>query len=223
MLYAVKNISKSFSTPSGEALILKDISFSMEKGERVAIVGASGSGKTSFLQLLGTLDSPSTGEIYFLDKDIAKFSPVEKAQMRNKDMGFVFQFHQLLQEFSVLENVAMPLFIANKNKKEAHDLAAEALTLVGLGHKTAVAIGTLSGGERQRVALARAIVQRPQVVLADEPTGSLDVRSGEEIGELFIRLNEEIGMSFVVVTHNLQLAEKMHRKMELSLGGLNEI
>lgn len=184
------------------------------------MLGASGSGKTTLLHILGTLDTVSSGEIFLNDVNLSKLGDKQRAELRNREIGFVFQFHHLLPEFSTLENVAMPAIIAGKGRSEGIRLAKEALGMVGLEHRMEHKVTTLSGGERQRAAIARAILLRPRVLLADEPTGNLDEESGAMIGKLLVSLNEELGMTFVVVTHNPDLAGLMHRRVELRLGEL---
>ncbi len=200
--------------------MLKRIDLEVESGESIAILGASGSGKTTLLHILGTLDSASRGEVYFSGKNLGTAGAKFKARLRNGEIGFVFQFHHLLPEFSTLENVAMPGIIAGKSRGQALDMARNALKLVDLEHRTEHKVTTLSGGERQRAAIARAILLRPKVLLADEPTGNLDVRTGEIVGKLLVDLNEELGMTFVVVTHNRELACMMQRRYELRSGEL---
>ncbi len=192
----------------------------IDRGESLAVLGASGSGKTTLLHLLGTLDTASAGDIYLNGINLSSLGDRQRAELRNREIGFVFQFHHLLPEFSTLENVAMPAFIAGKGRSEGLKLAEEALDLVGLSHRLEYKVTTLSGGERQRAAIARAILLRPKVLLADEPTGNLDEESGARIGELLVSLNNELGMTFVVVTHNPNLAEMMHRRVELRSGEL---
>jgi lipoprotein-releasing system ATP-binding protein len=219
-LYRLVGVEKVFSGPSEEIRVLRKIDLTINKGESLAIVGASGSGKTTLLHLLGTLDEVSSGQIFLNNVNLSKLDGRERAELRNRDIGFVFQFHHLLPEFSTLENVAMPAFIAGKGRGEGLELAREALGMVGLEHRLEHKVTTLSGGERQRVAIARSILLRPKVLLADEPTGNLDEENGNMIGELLLSLNKELGMTFVVVTHNPDLANMMHRRVELRLGEL---
>jgi len=219
-LYRLVGVEKVFSGPPEDIRVLRKIDLTIDKGESLAIVGASGSGKTTLLHLLGTLDEVSSGQIFLNNIDLSKLDGRQRAKLRNQDIGFVFQFHHLLPEFSTLENVAMPAFIAGKGRGEGLELAREALGMVGLEHRLEHKVTTLSGGERQRVAIARSILLRPKVLLADEPTGNLDEENGNMIGELLVSLNKELGMTFVVVTHNPDLANMMHRRVELRLGEL---
>jgi lipoprotein-releasing system ATP-binding protein len=203
-------------------MILKGLDLRVERGESVAVLGASGAGKSTLLHMLGGLDVPSGGKVLFEGRDVARMGEPERAHLRNREMGFVFQFHHLLPEFSTLENVAMPGLIAGLGRAEATARAAEALDLVALGQRAAHKVTTLSGGERQRAAIARAILMRPKALLADEPTGNLDEATGERIGALLFELNKELGMTLVVVTHNVELAARMGRRLELRSGELYE-
>lgn len=188
----------------------------------LAIVGQSGSGKSTLLHLMGALDTPSTGEICFEGRNMALMSADQKAAFRNKTLGFVFQFHHLLPEFSALENVAMPAIIGGAKQSAVMSRAREMLDRVGLSARMESKIATLSGGERQRVAIARAVFMRPRVLLADEPTGNLDEVTGAQVGALMNELNRELGMTLVVVTHNRELAAGMGRTLELKAGTLYE-
>jgi len=221
-LYTFSNVGKKFATPGGDIEILKDISLVVEEGEMLAIVGASGSGKSTLLHLMGALDNPSTGEVCFEGRNMALMGEAQKAAFRNKTLGFVFQFHHLLPEFSALENVAMPAIIGGANQRSVLPRAREMLERVGLSARMDSKIATLSGGERQRVAIARAVFMRPRVLLADEPTGNLDEVTGAQVGALMNDLNRELGMTFVVVTHNRELAAGMGRTLELKAGTLYE-
>ena len=221
-LYTFSNVSKKFATASEDIEIIKNISMVVEEGEMLAIVGQSGSGKSTLLHLMGALDTPSTGEICFEGRNMALMSADQKAAFRNKTLGFVFQFHHLLPEFSALENVAMPAIIGGASQRSVMPRAREMLDRVGLSARMDSKIATLSGGERQRVAIARAVFMRPRVLLADEPTGNLDEVTGAQVGALMNELNRELGMTLVVVTHNRELAAGMGRTLELKAGTLYE-
>ncbi len=220
VLYRLEGVGKSYDTPAGPLDILPSLDLTIQEGESVAIVGASGSGKSTLLHLLGALDTPSKGTLFFEDCDLASMNFDEKARIRNRKLGFVFQFHNLLPEFSAAENVAMQAIISGMPRNDAIKLAQTALDTVGLSHRRDAKVTTLSGGERQRVAIARAILLRPKVLLADEPTGNLDEKTGDTIGQLLLQLNRELGMTLVVVTHNRELAELMTRRLELRAGDL---
>lgn len=219
-LYRLVAVSKEFDGPVEPVRVLRQVDLTIGAGESLAIVGASGSGKTTLLHMLGTLDTVTSGDIFFEDVNLGALGERKRADIRNRDIGFVFQFHHLLPEFSTVENVAMPAIIAGQGRTKGIRLAKEALDMVGLAHRLEHKVTTLSGGERQRAAIARAILQRPKVLLADEPTGNLDEENGARIGELLVSLNNEMGMTFVVVTHNPALAGMMHRRMELRSGEL---
>jgi lipoprotein-releasing system ATP-binding protein len=219
-LYRLSKVGKEFAGPSERLRVLDGVDLTVMSGESVAILGASGSGKTTFLHLLGSLDAPTSGEIFFSGTSLGSLDARRRAALRNRDIGFVFQFHHLLSEFTTLENVAMPGLIAGKSREESLVLAREALEMVGLRDRTDFAVTTLSGGERQRAAIARAILLRPKALLADEPTGNLDEKTGRMIGELLVSLNRDLGMTFVVVTHNIELAGVMARRLELRSGVL---
>jgi len=221
-LYELRDVGKEFVAPEENLAIFDKICLTIGAGESIAIVGASGSGKSTLLHLLGTLDVPSRGRILFEGRDMSEMTPTEKAALRNRSLGFVFQFYHLLPEFSTLENVGMQAMIGGMSRAKALQLAARALENVGLAAKAGRQVTTLSGGERQRVAIARAILLEPQVLLADEPTGNLDERAGGVIGELLLRLCRELTMTLVVVTHNRDLAAGMGRCLELRSGALYE-
>ncbi len=202
--------------------VLKDADFDLDAGETVAIVGASGIGKSTLLHILGTLDRPDSGTVLFRNEDVFLFDNERIAQFRNETIGFVFQFHYLLPEFSALENTMMPGLIRGLPKGAVKEKAEAILVRVGLKERLAHRLGELSGGEQQRVALARALVLKPAVLLADEPTGNLDQKSSEQIHELFLELNREICMTLMVVTHNMELAAYMSRRVTIAGGNLVE-
>ncbi len=221
-VYRLENITKSYQQGEETVTVLKSLDMTVRQGDSLAIVGASGSGKSTLLQLMGTLDVPSSGSILFRGEDISTLGWKERAAIRNRDIGFVFQFHHLLPEFSARENVAMPGIIGGMPRKDALAKADVALTRVGLAHRLHHRVTTLSGGERQRAAIARAILLEPKVVLADEPTGNLDERTGREINQLLLSLNQDQGVTLIVVTHNAELAQCMQRTLELRSGELYE-
>ncbi|MFP4428010.1 MAG: ABC transporter ATP-binding protein [Desulfovermiculus sp.] len=222
LVYDVREVSKAVPGPKGEVTILDRVSMGIQGHDSVAIIGASGSGKTTLLHILGGLDLPSSGQVLFQGQDIASYSWSKLTAFRNSEVGFVFQFHHLLPEFSTLENVAMPGLIHCFDKKKAYAQATSALALVGLSGLEHQPVATLSGGERQLTAIARALSMRPKVILADEPTGNLDEDNGERVGELLVQLNREMATTLIVVTHNLALAHKMRRQIQLRSGALHE-
>ena len=221
-LLRCKELSKSYQDGGDQVTVLKDIDFALQTGEMVSVVGASGSGKSTLLHLLGGLDKPSSGQLFYKDQEMTPWKADKLAQWRNQNLGFVYQFHHLLPEFSALENVAMPQMIAGKSPVEAKKNAKQLLVRVGLEHRLSHRPAQLSGGERQRVAIARAFVNKPQVVLADEPTGNLDGKAAESIYQLMLELNQEMGTAFIVVTHDLQLAEQLQRVEVLKNGILHK-
>lgn len=214
-LIRAEKLFKSFRNGVKQVEVLRGIDLSFGQGERVAIVGASGVGKTTLLHILGTLDRPTSGKVFHQGKDIYRMNERELACFRNREVGFVFQFHHLLPEFSAMENTMMPCLIQGSPKKEASLRAESILTLVGLKDRLSHKPGELSGGEQQRVAVARALVLEPKVLLADEPTGNLDTRTGDSVFDLLIELNQIKGVTLIIVTHNLNLAEKMSRQIHL--------
>ena len=221
-LYSLRGLSKEYSGPGEKVRILQEISLDIQEGESIAVVGASGSGKSTLLHILGTLAQPSAGKVFFCGRDMVSASPSEKAALRNKEIGFVFQFHHLLPEFTTLENVAMPAVIGGAPAGEARQRARDVLAQVSLEERVDFNVTLLSGGERQRVAIARAIIQEPKILLADEPTGNLDEKNGGQIADLLMELNARHAMSMVVVTHNPELAARMGRCFELKSGDLYE-
>ncbi|WP_420538677.1 ABC transporter ATP-binding protein [Mailhella massiliensis] len=219
-LYLVEHARKSVESPAGELTILRDVNFEVRAGEALAIVGSSGCGKSTLLHILGTLDRASGGRVLFEGRDLSALSAREAALFRNRSLGFVFQFHHLLPEFTTVENVAMQAVIAGMPRARALALAAEALEKVGLGERLNHHVTTLSGGERQRAAIARATLLCPKVLLADEPTGNLDEKTGARVVDVLRKLNRDTGMTLIIVTHNRELAEDMDRSLELRSGEL---
>lgn len=216
------NLSKSYWQGGEEIHVLRDLNLTVPRGEMLAIVGVSGSGKSTLLHLLAGLDQPDEGTISLAGTELNGLSQNDLGKLRNRHLGFVYQFHHLLPEFSALENVAMPLMIGGQSKGTAEIKAGEILQQVGLEHRTAHHPSALSGGERQRVAIARALVTTPDIVLADEPTGNLDEHSASQIHELMMSLSDSLEIAFVVVTHNHQFAQRMQRICQLHAGRLEE-
>ena len=221
-LLSSQNISKFYQEGNQQTEVLKQVSFSMQPGEWVAIVGSSGSGKSTLLHTLGGLDQPSSGEVFINGQSLQKMTPNALAKLRNQYLGFVYQFHHLMADFTALENVMMPMLIGRQNKGEAQSRAEQMLSAVGLQHRISHRPSALSGGERQRVAIARALVNNPALVLADEPTGNLDHKTTESIFELIQQLNQEKQIAFLLVTHDLSLAEKLNRRLIMQDGVLRE-
>jgi lipoprotein-releasing system ATP-binding protein len=218
-----KQLKKSYFQGKVETPVLHGLDLTVKKGELLAIVGSSGCGKSTFLHLAGGLDTPTSGEVFINDINIHQLSDKEKAAFRNQHIGFIYQFHHLMMEFSALENVAMPLLIRGDSVKKAQALANTMLEKVGLAHRSHHRPAELSGGERQRVAIARALVTEPALVLADEPTGNLDFDTAEQIYQLLKELNNTVQTSFVIVTHDLTLAAKMDRQLQLDHGQLKPL
>ncbi len=212
----IKNITKSF----GSLQVLKGIDLHINRGEVVSIVGPSGAGKTTLLQIIGTLDRPDSGSVFVDDIDVTNLSQKRLSDFRNKHIGFVFQFHQLLPEFTAIENVMIPAYIAGVSQREVKQRAQELLEFMGLNDRASHKPNELSGGEKQRVAVARALINKPAVILADEPSGSLDSKNKEELHQLFFDLRDKFGQTFVIVTHDEQLANITDRTIHLKDGML---
>lgn len=214
------NLGKTFSDGNLSVNVLNDVSLEIDAGAKIAIVGASGSGKSTLLHLLGGLDLPTTGKVWVDGKEMSVLSDAERGMFRNRYLGFVYQFHHLLAEFTALENVSMPLFIRGVSKKQAYQQATDYLSQVGLGERLEHRPSELSGGERQRAAIARALVTQPNCVLADEPTGNLDRKTADKIFELMMALNKDAHTALVMVTHDHELAAKMDKIYKLDDGQL---
>lgn len=214
----VEALSKSFGTLQ----VLKNVSLTVERGEFVSIIGQSGAGKTTLLQIIGTLDKPDSGKVYLHGSSVFDLKEKEMAAFRNQHIGFVFQFHQLLPEFTALENVMMPALIAKKTKAEAEKSAKELIDFLGLSDRMEHKPNELSGGERQRIAVARALVNKPDVLLADEPSGSLDTKNKAELHKLFMKLRDELNQTLVVVTHDMDMANVSDRVLKMADGQIVE-
>lgn len=219
-LLAVRDLRKSFTEGATEIHVLRGANFDLAEGERVAVVGQSGAGKSTLLHILGTLDRPTSGQILFRGKELPLHDETSLCQFRNRQIGFVFQFHYLLPDFSAIENVMFPALIQGMDAQQARSEGERLLESVGLKDRMSHRPGKLSGGEQQRVAVARAVILQPSLVLADEPTGSLDLRIGEEVQELLFQLNQEKKIALIVATHNHEFADKIGRRVELRDGQL---
>jgi lipoprotein-releasing system ATP-binding protein len=218
----IQNLSKRFQDSGAPIEILKNVELKLDEGESLAMVGASGIGKSTFLHILGTLDRPDQGKLFFQGEDVLQFGSSRLAQFRNQFIGFIFQFHHLLPEFSALENAAMPALINGYTREKAKAAAEAILVRVGLEDRLTHRVSKLSGGEQQRVALARALVMRPRILLADEPTGNLDTHNGDQVHALLMEINQEFSMTMVVVTHNMKLAALMSRCVTIVDGQIVE-
>jgi lipoprotein-releasing system ATP-binding protein len=218
-LIQAKNIKKSF----GKLEVLKGIQLEIPNGKVYSVVGASGAGKTTLLQIIGTLSKPDSGEIYYNNRNVSSMSEKELAEFRNKQIGFVFQFHHLLPEFTALENICIPAFIAKKSKKEAENEAMKLIDYLGLHDRISHKPSELSGGEKQRVAVARALINNPAVVLADEPSGNLDSANRDELHELLFNLRDDFGQTFVIVTHDDHFAEQSDKIIHIKDGVIEEV
>jgi len=214
-------LSKIYRDGDNQVEVLKGIDLQMDEAEMLAVVGSSGSGKSTLLHLLGLLDLPTSGGLQLLGKDYSQFNSRQAARFRNQNLGFIYQFHHLLKEFSAWENVAMPLMIGGCSGKHAKQQALAMIDRVGLASRASHKPAELSGGERQRIAIARALVNQPKLVLADEPTGNLDAHTGQQIYDLMSELNDSLNTSFVVVTHDLALANRLHRSVVLHEGRIS--
>ena len=223
VVISCRSLYKTFNQGELDVPVLSGVNLEVSKGETLAIIGASGSGKSTLLHLLGGLDAPSSGEIHILGQDILNIKEDARCQLRNGSLGFIYQFHHLLPEFSALENVAMPLLIRRISNSDANDRAAEILKQVGLGHRLSHTPSELSGGERQRAAVARALVTQPACILADEPTGNLDRHTAESVFNLMLELNHKVNASLIIVTHDAQLANRAGCVKQLVDGVLGDV
>ena len=219
----VKGVYKHFGSGERRVDVLRGVDLTLSGQESIAVVGASGVGKSTLLHILGTLERPNAGEVIYEGVNVLTFPETQLSAYRNRSIGFVFQFHHLLSEFTALENVMLPALIGRLSKRKSREIARDVLELVGLSHRIQHRVGELSGGEQQRVAVARALVLKPKVLLADEPTGNLDTKTSRNIHKLLLRLNQKQKVSLVVVTHNLELAGMMQRQLQMKDGLLNEI
>jgi len=222
-LLEARDLAKRYSVGGHVVEVLRGLDLTLACGETMAVVGASGVGKSTLLHVLGTLDKPTSGQVLFEGRDVFAESEENLAAFRNRTIGFVFQAHHLLPELNALENAMLPAFIGGQGRAEATEAARDILAHVGLSHRLTHKVGQLSGGEQQRVAVARALIQNPKLLLADEPTGNLDARTGEEVHELLLSLNRTRGLAMIVVTHNLALAERLSRCVALEDGRVREL
>jgi lipoprotein-releasing system ATP-binding protein len=222
LLLVLESVRKSFRHNGNLIEVLKGIDLVVRQGESMAVIGASGVGKSTLLNIMGSLEPPTAGVVRFQDRVLTELEESELCRLRNREIGFVFQFHHLLPEFTAVENTIMPALIARLGRRSAHEMAVDILGKVGLERRLNHRTGELSGGEQQRVAIARALIMRPKLLLADEPTGNLDTATGEGVGDLLLQLNSEQGLAMIVATHNQRLAEKMSRRMEILDGQIQE-
>ena len=219
----VEGLKKAFRSGAAELVLFENLSFAVDRGEMLAIVGESGAGKSTLLHILGALEKPSAGDVFFAEQQLSSFSDDSAADFRNRKIGYVWQFHYLLPEFTAVENVAMPLLMRGVARSQAENEALTWLDKVGLRPRASHRAGELSGGEQQRAALARALITKPEVLLADEPTGDLDSRTSEAVFELISRLHEEHQLSSLIATHNMSFARRCHRALRLENGRVEEV
>jgi lipoprotein-releasing system ATP-binding protein len=220
-LLSIRELHKTFSEGASEIRVLQGISLDLAAGERLAVIGESGVGKSTLLHVIGALDRPTSGEILYRGKALPLDDETALCEFRNREIGFIFQFHYLLPDFSALENVMFPALIQGLERADAEQRAARLLEMVGLKERMSHRPGKLSGGEQQRVAVARSVILQPKLVLADEPTGSLDLRIGEEVQDLLFKLNEEQGIALIIATHNREFAQRIGRQIALKAGKLD--
>ncbi len=223
LILRADNLKKSFRTSASQLVLFENLSFQVQQGEMLAIVGESGAGKSTLLHILGALDRASSGEVFFANLRLSTLSENDAADFRNREIGFVWQFHYLLPEFTALENVAMPLLLRGRSRQQAETDASHWLGEVGLAQRSHHHSGELSGGEQQRVALARALITRPKLLLADEPTGDLDAHTADAVFELISRLHREHQLTSLIATHNLAFARRCHRVLRLQAGRVEEV
>jgi len=223
LMIRVENLKKAFRSGPSDLVLFENLSFQVAKGEMLAIVGESGAGKSTLLHILGALDRPSAGDVYFAHLRLSSLSEDGAAEFRNREIGFVWQFHYLLPEFTALENVAMPLLLRGTSRQQAQGEASRWLREVGLEQRSHHRSGELSGGEQQRVALARALITQPKLLLADEPTGDLDTRTADSVFELIARLHRDYQLTSLIATHNLAFARRCHRVLRLEAGRIEEV